>query len=326
VVALAIEPFAIEEGDRASGYSIDIWDEIAVRAGYRSDLTWVPDVGTLIDEVRFGNADVGVGPISMTPEREEDLDFSYAYSTGGLGIMVATSGAGPVEAFLESVVHPGWLIFGLVLVLLVVVVGLVIWIPRRGREGWPADARTGLHESAWRSARAFLNSSFGEHEPRSGLGRLAAIVWIVAGIIFTSLFTAAVTSNATVSRLQGSISGPSDLAGKRIVSVAEGTSADWLTANGLSWRAVGSIDEAYQLLLDHDADAVVFDQLVLRYHATAHGNGQLDVVGPSFELDPYGIALRQGSPYREAIDTALLSMIHDGTLDAFHTRWFGPTQ
>ena len=181
----------------------------------------------------------------------------------------------------------------------------------------------GFHESAWRSARAFLGGSF-EKEPATGLGRLAAMTWIVAGIILTSLFTAAVTSNATVSRLQGSIDGPDDLAGKRIVTVADSTSEQWLKARGLAYRTVTSIDGASALLLDGSADAVVFDQLTLRYHATTHGAGALQVVGPSFDLDPYGFALPEESPLRERIDTAVLSMLHDGTIDRLHTAWFGP--
>jgi polar amino acid transport system substrate-binding protein len=78
-------------------------------------------------------------------------------------------------------------------------------------------------------------------------------------------------------------------------------------------------------LSEGGADAVVFDQLVLRYHATAHGGGDLEVVGPAFDPDPYGIALPEESPLRERLETALLSTIHDGTLDRLHTAWFGPT-
>jgi polar amino acid transport system substrate-binding protein len=324
-VSLEGEPFAMRDGTDPSGYSIEIWDEIALRAGFDTELTWVDDVDDLLEAVRSGQADVGVGPVSMTPERERDLDFTYAYSTGGLGIMVSNAGAGPVEAFIDTVFRPGWLLLGGALALLIIGVGVLIWVVRRGREEWPTDARTAFHEGAWRSARVFLNSSFGEHEPRSGFGRLVAIVWIVAGIIFTSLFTAAVTSTATVSRLQSSISGPGDLSGKRILSLPGTTSADWLTERGLAWRRVDSLEEAYQELLEAKADAIVFDQLTLRYDATVQGGGRLAVVGPAFELDPYGFALTQDGPYREAIDTALLSMIHDGSLDELHTIWFGAT-
>jgi polar amino acid transport system substrate-binding protein len=324
-VSLEGEPFAMRDGDDATGYSIELWDEIALRAGIDTELTWVDDVDDLLEAVRSGAADVGVGPVSMTPERERDLDFTYAYSTGGLGIMVASAGVGPVEAFIDTVFRPGWLLLGGVLAVLIIAVGVLIWLVRRGREEWPTDARTAFHEGAWRSARVFLNSSFGEHEPRSGFGRLVAILWIVAGIVFTSLFTAAVTSTATVSRLQSSISGPGDLAGKRILSLPGTTSADWLTERGLAWRRVDYLESAYQDLLDGKADAIVFDQLTLRYDATVQGGGRLAVVGPAFELDPYGFALTQDGAYREAIDTALLSMIHDGSLDALHTIWFGAT-
>ena len=118
----------------------------------------------------------------------------------------------------------------------------------------------------------------------------------MAGIILTSLFTAAVTSNATVSRLQGSIDGPDDLAGKRIVTVADSTSEQWLKARGLPYRTVTSIDGASALLLDGSADAVVFDQLTLRYHATTHGAGALQVVGPSFDSRSLRLRPARGEP------------------------------
>jgi ABC-type amino acid transport substrate-binding protein len=313
----------MREPNGASGYSVDVWDEVARRVGVGTELVWVHGIDTLLGTVSGGQADVAIGPISMTPEREGHVDLTHPVSEGGLGILVSTIGAGPVEAFLDAVIRPGWLVLGLFLTVLVVVVGLGMWLPRRGREGWPDDVRQGLHESAWRSARIFLSGAFGEHEPRTARGRLGAMTWIVAGIILTSLFTAAVTSNATVARLQGSISGPDDLAGKRIVTVGDSTSADWLESRGLPFHAVTAIADAYPLLEEGHADAIVFDQLILRYHATSAGAGRLAVVGPTFERDPYGFAVAQGSPLREAIESAILSMIQDGTLDAIHTIWFG---
>ena len=324
VVAIEIEPFTMREGDHAIGYSVDIWDEIADRAGLTYELAWEDHMDALLGAVSSGRVDAGIGPISMTPEREERLDFTYPYSTGGLGIMVSASDPGPLGAIVDAFAHPGWVVLGLLLAGVIIVVGLVAWLPNRGRDGWPTELRHGFHEGAWRSARAFLGGDF-QNEPATGLGRLAAMTWIVAGIVLTSLFTAALTSSATVSRLEGSIDGPDDLAGQRLVTLADSTSEEWLTEQGLPYRTVTSIEDASSLLSEGGVDAVVFDQLVLRYHATAHGGGDLEVVGPAFDLDPYGIALPDESPLRESIETALLSIIHDGTLDRLHTAWFGPT-
>jgi hypothetical protein len=110
---------------QAVGYSVDIWDEIGERAGFTYELTWVDDMSGLLAAVAIGPFDAGIGPISMTPEREERLDFTYPYSTGGLGIMVSSSDAGPFEAFIDAVAHPGWVVLGLLLAGVVIVVGLV---------------------------------------------------------------------------------------------------------------------------------------------------------------------------------------------------------
>jgi len=47
------------------------------------------------------------------------------------------------------------------------------------------------------------------------------------------------------------------------------------------------------------------------------------VVGPIFQDESYGIALPTGSPLREPINEALLTLRQDGTYDAICERWFG---
>ena len=67
VVAIEVEPFTMRrDGDQAIGYSMDIWDEIGDRIGLTSKLTWVGDMDELLTAVSSGQADAGIGPISMT--------------------------------------------------------------------------------------------------------------------------------------------------------------------------------------------------------------------------------------------------------------------
>ena len=71
------------------------------------------------------------------------------------------------------------------------------------------------------------------------------------------------------------------------------------------------------------ADALVYDAPVLLYYAANQGKGKVQVVGPIFNEETYGIALPTGSAYRKPINEALLRLKQDGTYDQLYTKWFG---
>ncbi len=69
-------------------------------------------------------------------------------------------------------------------------------------------------------------------------------------------FTAAIASSLAVSELRSEISGPSDLAGKRVATATHSAAETYLPSIGIGPVLVGNIDDAYPLLLDGEVDAV----------------------------------------------------------------------
>lgn len=53
------------------------------------------------------------------------------------------------------------------------------------------------------------------------------------------------------------------------------------------------------------------------------GSDGLTVVGPIFESFDFGIALPNGSPLREELNTAILRMREDGTRERILEKWLG---
>jgi polar amino acid transport system substrate-binding protein len=47
------------------------------------------------------------------------------------------------------------------------------------------------------------------------------------------------------------------------------------------------------------------------------------VVGPVFETFDYGMAVQQGSPLRERLNTAILAIREEGLLATIEERWYG---
>ena len=127
----------------------------------------------------------------------------------------------------------------------------------------------------------------------------------------------------TVQQLRGDIQGPDDLPGHRVATVQGSTSAEYLTRSQVQDTEFSAVDEAIESLVRGDADAVVYDAPVLRYYASHEGKGKVQVVGPIFRKESYGILFPTDSRYRKPVNEALLRLRENGTYDRLLTKWFG---
>jgi ABC-type amino acid transport substrate-binding protein len=164
---------------------------------------------------------------------------------------------------------------------------------------------------------------YGDKTVKGCPGRLLGMFWMLAGIFILANFTAFVTAEVAVSQLATPITGPEDLPGKRVVTAAGTTAADYLEAEGIPFRRVEVIDDAYPLLRRGVVEAIVYDAPVLQYHALYQGEGELVLVGDRLTREDYAIAFPTDSPYRERINRAMLEMVRTGTYDEIARHWFG---
>jgi len=62
---------------------------------------------------------------------------------------------------------------------------------------------------------------------------------------------------------------------------------------------------------------------VLLYFASHEGKGKVQVVGPIFRKENYGIVFPDKSPLRKRVNEALLKLRENGTYDRLYMKWFG---
>ncbi len=144
----------------------------------------------------------------------------------------------------------------------------------------------------------------------------------VTGVVFVALYTAQFAASLTVKQIQGGISGPEDLPGRRVATTRGSTTVAYLRDVNAQVVEVATIDEAYAALLDKNVDAVVFDAPVLQYFAANAGKGRVQVVGSLFRKEDYGIVFPQNSPLRKRVNDALLALREDGSYQQLYDRWF----
>ncbi|AZT84960.1 amino acid ABC transporter substrate-binding protein [Marinobacter sp. NP-4(2019)] len=118
-----------------------------------------------------------------------------------------------------------------------------------------------------------------------------------------------------------------DLNGQKIGTKIGSTSYDYLTRtldqNDGVTPYPGSSD-MYMALMSRAVDAVFYDAPNVGYFASTKGQGKVKTVGPLYEGQQYGIALKKGSEWLDEVNEALASIKEDGTYKEIYEKWFGP--
>ncbi len=304
-------PFAIKNEDGSwSGISIDLWGRIAREHDVDYELKEF-DLEGLLQAVASGSVDLAVGALTMTPEREKLFDFTHPFYTTGLSIAVSSQGKKNWQKALERVFSPRFLraVGGLALLLLAI--GVLAWLAERKRnpDHFGGSALRGIGSGFWWSAVTMTTVGYGDKAPATFLGRLLGMVWMFAGIIMISGFTAAMTSALTLTQLESKVSGPEDLPKVSVGSVPGSTSASYLGRAGLSFREYDSLEEGLGAIAAGDLDAVVYDAPILRYLATKDFRASVRVLETTFTRQDYAFALPRKSPHRETLNLAMLEVI-----------------
>jgi len=319
-----VPPFAIKNDDGSwEGISISLWQQIAAALGWEYRFQEM-GLEQMLEAVQRGEVDAAVAALTITSEREQQVDFSHPFLSAGLGIAVPRSGDGGWMAVGTRLVSGRFLTLVAGLLGLLLLVGLVVWLFERRRNaqfgGGPAK---GISSGLWWSAVTMTTVGYGDKAPQSFGGRAVAMVWMFASVIITSSFTAAITTTLTVGELGDKIQGPKDLAHARVLTLAGSTSELYLRAHRRDHESVPDLTSALERLATGQADAVVYDAPILRYMVLQGFADRVKVLSGSFERQDYGIAFPSGSRLREPVNPELLKRLHEPLWQDILYRYLG---
>ena len=172
VVTKEIEPFVFVDGNEVSGFSIDLWQALALELGLPYEFEIVTTVQEQLDAVEQNQADIAIAAISITAEREKSVDFSHRYFESGLGILTRSGSSTPLLDSFRLALSPTLLRLFVFLVLSILIAGHVIWlIERRRNEEFPQTYLRGVSEGIWWAAVTVTTVGYGDRTPIGRIGR-----------------------------------------------------------------------------------------------------------------------------------------------------------
>ncbi len=318
-------PFAMKDSSgNWTGISIDLWQDLAEELQVSYEFREL-DLTELITEVSAGSVDLAVAAISMTDDREQEVDFSHPYYVAGLGIATSYESQAGWLGVARRFFSMTFLKVVAALVLLLLLVGFLAWLfeRRRNPEHFDTDSLKGIGAGFWWAAVTMTTVGYGDKAPATTAGRLLAVVWMFGALILISSFTAAITSALTVTELEHAVEGPGDLPNVRVATVAESSSEAYLRTLNILHRSVATPVAGVQAVAEGRVDAMVYDAPILRYLAKHDHPETVRVLPQRFENQFYGIALPPQSELREPINRFILRVLDEPRWQEIQARYLG---
>ena len=323
VAALRSPPFSWQdEGGFWQGIAVALWAEIAQDLRLSYDL--VPtDAQDLVAGVAAGRYAIGIGALSVTPDREEMVDFSHPFFSTGLGMAVRQRGS-----IWESLHHIPWRAVGLAfgsLLGLTMLAGALVWLAeRRGNpEQFGGPHHHGIGAGLWWAAVTLTTVGYGDKAPQSVAGRAVAVIWMLASLILTASFTATVTSALTVNTLTSMVNGPTDLPRLHVGAVAGTSSIQYLDERRISYRLFPDATKGLEAVARGEIDTFIADKPLLQYRLSQLRDLPVQVMPHAFGRQDYSFAIPNGSPLRPEINKVLLRLLESPTWPQLRQRYLG---
>jgi ABC-type amino acid transport substrate-binding protein len=270
---------------------VDLWHFVAARERLAYTLEPFPNAKALLEASRRGAVDLGVGCLTITPERVGTYRFSLPFQESGVALLMGTNRLATLRALLQGLLDARLLGLLAGYLLAIGALSAVVW---RTEGGFPPGSAL----KAAATTRSAVKSAGGPAGPwprrdwwrryalvfqvlatgpgtntivattrGQGLVVLSYLLRIVFGSLIVSTLTLDVLRQAPLSdALPNSLV---DLAGRRVAARPGSVSDKLLRSPPLQGRvtvvAMPKLSDAPALLLNRRVDAVLADEQQLRY-------------------------------------------------------------
>jgi len=313
------------KSDRPDGAMLSIWEDLARRIGVETDYVRINTISEMMTAVHDGTIDVALGPLAITEERERAFDLTHPVFHSGMRIAVRQKNDGGLLQAARSMLS--WQLLQLLggVLALALVSGHLLWWFEKGHnpKSFPPEYPRGVIEAMWWIASTIITGGCDDKHVDGPLGRTLAFAWMVGGIGLIAAFTSVLTATMTAERVTGVIHGPRDLSGRVVGVQRAAVTTGCVRQRGGIPQEYATLRDAVQALDLGLVEAVVGETETLSFIVNEVGVGRIRIIGPLFDEFDFGIALPNGSPIRESLNTAILRMREEGEINRIKEQWIG---
>lgn len=332
------EPCVIKSGNKWTGFDIDLFNEICKELNYAPKYKEVK-FKDIFKGLESKTTDVALAGITIRADREKKVDFSHQYIESKLEI-VSLKQIGHIStlslAWSYIVNLNNWGIFTLLLMSIVYtfLCGVAVYLlDLKSNKNIPNKF---FDINPEKSGIDVSTRIVWEYKTTQGTGSkvpFSRLAWLLAA--WVNFFIGAVMLGVVVSSINSTIEEHkkrqleckyqdfSSLNKVKVATKRATTSVEVLRVVGAEIIETDHIDEAYEMLLNKEVEAVVFDKPNIRYFANNAGKDKVIVATQEYDKEYYGIALQEGSELRESINRVLLKFKENGVYDKIYKKWFG---
>ncbi|MDD9180382.1 MULTISPECIES: transporter substrate-binding domain-containing protein [Aliivibrio] len=260
-----------------------------------------------------GDIDVGVSCISITPDREEHVDFSHSFYETHLAITVKNRGY--LDSFISIITNKTlWKALGIFFFVAISVGAFYYFLERKNN-----DKLYSMPTKRGRLAEAFIlgvlfitKGPFNYFEFKTLSARIMTVLIAMFSTVFIASITAILASSLTLEQLRFDVKGVNDLSKLQVGAKQATTTSLLLTDHSIAHETYPNMRELLVALDNGDVDAIVADDAVLRYMIKQGKAKEMfaDLVVLPYQLEKqnYGLVLVENSEYEEEINRALLQI------------------
>ncbi|XP_071521274.1 glutamate receptor ionotropic, kainate 2-like isoform X2 [Panulirus ornatus] len=345
--------------DRYEGFCIDLLNEISKILKFNYTLVPVPgnaygarvketgEWNGMIRELLDRRAEMAITDLTINFEREQAVDFTMPFMNMGISILYKKPQkmAPSLFSFLSPLSLEVWMY----MITAYVGVSMLMYIlarftPYEWQNPHPCDPDPDTLENQftilnclWFAIGSLMQQGC-DFLPQAVSTRMVAGMWWFFTLIMISSYTANLAAFLTVERMESPIESAEDLAKQTKIkygSLSSGTTTSFFRDSSLPtykrmWSFMQSTSPS--VFVESNADGVkrvqsenglyayLMESTSIEY--VVERNCDLTQIGGLLDSKSYGIALPPGSPFKEALDVAILTLQSRGRFHNLKEKWF----
>ena len=318
------QPCSDLESGQWQGLAVELWSRLASRERLPFILETRPTAAALLQDVQAGSLDVGVGCLTITPERVNDVRFSLPFQEMGLGVMQRRNRLEAGEAVLRSLLSRDLLQLLAAYLASIAVVSVLLWQCEAHGSG-EEKLRQGRRR-AFAKVFQILATGPGTNTIASTTrGHGLVIVSYLIRIVTASLLVTTITVKVVREPVAGvaDLRQLSDLEGQRVAARPGSVSQEVLRQINASGPETAirivplpQVSQAPSLLLEQKTDAVLAEDQQLRWalHRSPRSSLQISLQGLQRESQAFALSPQLPEAIADRINKGLSALKRNGTV------------